>query len=142
MPIDFRYEWNSAHVIATIVAGVAVLVALGFYEVYMPLQYPMLPTRLFRNVRGFTMLLVLCFVSGMLYYSMNVLWPRESGLLFVPENKPIIAGVYANMVSFGTIIAALLVAIVCSRIGHERWQLVWFIVGPFCYVHIQDSIAD
>ena len=56
------------------------------------------PTEVFKNIRGFTMLLVVCFVGGMLYYSMNVLWPRQSTLLFVPADRPIIAGVYANMV--------------------------------------------
>ena len=71
-----QYDWSSAHVIATIVVGAVVLIVLGFYEVYVPLQYPMLPAKLFRNIRGFTVLLILCFVAGMLYYSMNVLWPR------------------------------------------------------------------
>ena len=61
-----RYEWTSAHVIAPIVVGAMLLVALGFYEAYAPLKYPMLPARFFRNVRGFTMLLVVCFVGGML----------------------------------------------------------------------------
>ena len=72
------------------------MVLLGFYETYANLKYPMLPPKLFKNVRGFTMILVVCFVGGMLYYSMNVLWPRQSGLLFVPADKPIIAGVYAS----------------------------------------------
>ena len=69
-----------------------------------------------------------CFVGGMLYYSMNILWPRQSWLLFVPANQPIIAGVYANMVSFGTILAGLVVIFGCQRIGHERWQQVAFMV--------------
>jgi MFS family permease len=73
------YAWNSAPVISTIVIGAALLVVLGFYEAYAPLKYPMLPTKFFKNIRGFTVLLVVCFVGGMLYYSMNVLWPRESG---------------------------------------------------------------
>ena len=114
--------------ISTLVIGAVLLVVLGFYEVYVDLEYPMLPTKFFRNIRGFTMLLVVCFVGGMLYYSMNVLWPRESGLLFVPQDKPIIAGVYANMVSFGTITAGLIVIFFCHRVGHERWQQVGFMV--------------
>ncbi len=75
-----QYAWKSAPVISTIVLGAALLVVLGFYEAYAPLQYPMLPTKFFKNIRGFTVLLVVCFVGGMLYYSMNVLWPRQSGM--------------------------------------------------------------
>ena len=93
-----QYNWASAPVIATIVIGILLLLALGLYEAYADLEYPMLPPKFFKNIRGFTMLLVVCFVGGMLYYSMNVLWPRQSTLLFVPADRPIIAGVYANMV--------------------------------------------
>ena len=124
-----QYEWSSAPVVSTLVIGAILLVILGFYEVYAPLPYPMLPPKFFKNVRGFTVLLVVCFVGGMLYYSMNVLWPRESGLLFVPTDKPIIAGVYANMVSFGTICAGLIVIFFSSKVGHERWQQVGFMVS-------------
>ena len=130
-----QYDWNSAPVISTLVIGAALLVALGFYEVYVDLPYPMLPPKFFRNVRGFTVLLVVCFVGGMLYYSMNVLWPRESGLLFVPIDKPIIAGVYANMISFGTITAGLIVIFFSYKVGHERWQQMGFMVCTFRMLH-------
>jgi hypothetical protein len=58
------YAWSSAPVISTIVLGAVLLVALGFYEVYAPLPYPMLPVKFFKNIRGFTVLLVVCFVGG------------------------------------------------------------------------------
>jgi hypothetical protein len=122
------YAWSSAPVLSTLLLGVALLVALGFWEAYGGLEYPMLPSKLFRNIRGFTMVLVVCFVGGMLYYSMNVLWPQESGLLFVPANQPITTGVYANLVSFGTILAGFVVVGFCQQVGYERWQQVGFMV--------------
>ena len=128
-----QYAWSSAPVVSTLVIGALLLVALGFYEAYAPLKYPMLPPKFFKNVRGFTVLLVVCFVGGMLYYSMNVLWPRQSGLLFVPAGDPIMAGVYANMVSFGTICAGLITIFFSSKVGHERWQQVGFMVGLLLY---------
>ena len=135
-----QYAWSSAPVISTLVIGAALLVALGLYEVYADLKYPMLPTRFFRNIRGFTVLLVVCFVGGMLYYSMNVLWPRESGLLYVPRDKPIIAGVYANMVSFGTLTAGLITIFFCYKIGHERWQQVGFMVSVIFFLSLSASL--
>ena len=80
----------------------------------------------------------------MLYYSMNVLWPRQSGLLFVPSDQPIIAGVYANMVSFGTIMAGLIVIFFCHKVGHERWQQVGFmaiqtaLIGSLSTIDVND----
>lgn len=79
------YAWSSAEVIATLVVGTAVLVALGFYEVYAPLKYPMLPAKLFRNIRGFTMLLVLCFVSRFRQRSTLIEVPV---LTFPPHRSP------------------------------------------------------
>lgn len=38
----------------------------------------------------------------MLYYSMQVIWPRESALLFVPADKPVIRGIYANLTTLAT----------------------------------------
>lgn len=92
------------------------------------------------------MVLVICFVGGMLYYSMNVLWPRQSALLFVPADDPIVAGVYANMVSFGSILAGLVTIFVCSKLGAERWQQVGFMVmqtaliGSLASVGVDDKV--
>jgi len=47
-------------------------------------------------------LVVVGFCCGMLYYSMQVLWPRQSGLLFASAEQPILRGVYANLTIWGT----------------------------------------
>jgi len=62
-----QYPWNNPHVIGPMVAGVCCLVALGFWEVYADLKYPLMPPRLFKRWRRFSMVLVVCFVGGMLY---------------------------------------------------------------------------
>lgn len=46
----------------------------------------------------------------------------------MPANKPIIRGVYANLVSFGTIIAGWYCVGVMPWIKHERWQLIGMMV--------------
>lgn len=123
-----QHPWASAWVIAPIIVSAVCFVALGFWEVYMPLTYPILPPHLFVEWRRFTSFLVVCFVAGMLYYSMNVIWPRQSGLLWVPQDQPIIRGVYANMISFGTVIAGWYCVALMPWIKHEKWQLVGCIV--------------
>lgn len=140
-----QHPWDSAWVVAPIVVGFGCFIALGFWEVYMPLKYPMLPPHLFKEWRRFTSFLVVCFVAGMLYYSMNVIWPRQSGLLWVPEDKPIIRGVYANMISFGTMIAGWYCVGLMPWLKHEKWQLVGCItiqtalIGSLASVGLQDK---
>lgn len=43
-------------------------------------------------------------------------------------------GVYANMVSYGTIMGAVWAAVLCPRLGSEKWQLV-------VYMTIQTSLV-
>ncbi|KAJ9151105.1 MFS general substrate transporter [Coniochaeta hoffmannii] len=139
------HPWKSSWVIAPLVVGFVCFIALGFWEAYMPLEYPILPPHLFVQWRKFTSFLVVCFVAGMLYYSMNVIWPRQSGLLWVPADKPIIRGVYANLISFGTIIAGWYCVGVMPWIKHERWQLIVFmilqtaLIGSLASVGINDK---
>ncbi|KAL3444206.1 fungal trichothecene efflux pump [Aspergillus insuetus] len=123
-----NFPWKSVGVIVPIVLSVVLFVALGFWEVYAKLEYPILPPRLFRKWRDFTSLIAMTFVGGMLYYSMNILWPRQSALLYVPPSDSTLQGVYANMFSFGTILAGIFVLTIVPRLGHERWQLIGFLV--------------
>ncbi|OAG07378.1 MFS general substrate transporter [Paraphaeosphaeria sporulosa] len=122
-----QYPWNSAHVIAPMVVGVLCLVGLGFYEAYADLPLPIMPPKIFKKWREVMMLYVVCFVGGMLYYSLNVTWPRQSQLLYTGPNK-IIQGLYAELIPLGSIASGLLVAFVIPRIGHERWTLVTIMI--------------
>ena len=76
---------------------------------------------------------------------MNVIWPRQSGLLWVPADKPIIRGVYANMISFGTIVAGWYCVALMPTIKNEKWQLVGCmclqtaLIGSLASVGIQDK---
>ncbi|ORY11291.1 hypothetical protein BCR34DRAFT_587956 [Clohesyomyces aquaticus] len=77
----------------------------------------------------------------MLYHSMNVLWPRRSSLLFLNCGDTIIRGVYTNMVSFGTIIAGWYCVSPMPWIGHERWQLGFFITAQTAPIESMASIG-
>lgn len=91
------------------------------------------------------MILIVCFVCGMLYYSFPVLWPRESAILFISTDDLILRGVYANLSAWGTWISGSSVAFICSRLNHERWQIVLCIViqtaliGSLASVGIHDK---
>jgi hypothetical protein len=50
----------------------------------------------------YNVLVLVGFCCGMLYYSMQVIWPRQSSLLFVPADDLIIRGIYANITPLAT----------------------------------------
>jgi len=136
------YPWMSTGTIVPIVLGGCCFIAVGFWCAYMDLPYPLFPPKLFRRVREFDMVIVVCFVGGMLYYSMNVLWPRQSQAFFIPANDIIMKGVYAIIFSCGTWIAGLLTVFVCSRLHHEKWQLVGFTVVQTALIASMASVGS
>lgn len=69
-------------------------------RVSLPLYHEVLP--IFMAVSRYNVLVVVGFCCGMLYYSTQVLWPRQSALLFVPADDPIMRGVYANLTFWAT----------------------------------------
>ena len=45
------HPWKSAATLAPIILGAATLIALGCYETYANIEYPILPPRLFKRLR-------------------------------------------------------------------------------------------
>ncbi|KPM36923.1 hypothetical protein AK830_g9646 [Neonectria ditissima] len=118
------YPWKSAATLAPVVIGLLLLVSLGFYEAYGDIEEPLLPARLFKEVRHFTMPMIVMSVVGMQYYSNATLWPRMSQLLYATDE--ISKGLYAEVVPLGTILGGLAV-LGSKRLGHQRWQIAFYI---------------
>ncbi|KAL1895420.1 hypothetical protein Sste5346_005226 [Sporothrix stenoceras] len=137
------YPWKSAGCIAPIVVGFCCFIACGFWCAYANLKYPLFPPKLFKQVREFDMVIVVCFVGGMLYYSMNVLWPRQSQAFFIEANTPVVMkGVWAIIFSCGTWTAGLITVFICSRLHHEKWQLVAFTVVQTALIGSMASVGS
>lgn len=75
------YAWDSAHVIATLIVGVVLLIALGFWCAYAKLENPFLPTHLLGDVR---FMAVVCIetTGAMSYYAFAVIWPAAVAVLY------------------------------------------------------------
>ncbi|ROT42671.1 MFS general substrate transporter [Sodiomyces alkalinus F11] len=135
------YPWTHPGTLAPIIIGGCCFIAVGFWCAYADLKYPLFPPKLFRRVREFDMVIVVCFVGGMLYYSMNVLWPRQAQAFFIPEDEIIMRGVYAIIFSCGTWSAGLIVVFICSRLHNEKWQLVAFTVVQTALIGSMASVG-
>ncbi|KAK7402700.1 hypothetical protein QQX98_011564 [Neonectria punicea] len=134
------YPWKSAATLAPIVLGLLLLVGLGFYEAYGNIEEPLLPARLFKEVRHFTMPMIVMSVVGMQYYSNATLWPRMSQLLYATDE--ISKGLYAEVVPLGTILGGLAV-LGSKRLGHQRWQIVFYIaLQTACVGALSTSTID
>lgn len=113
------YPWHSAGVIAPIIIGALSLIAFGVWEVYGNLSEPIVPYKLFLNVRGFTMVLVAEFVGGMLLYSLASLWPVQVAVIY--QSSSSLASWESCTVLLATFVGVIVLGNLLGRIGYARW---------------------
>jgi hypothetical protein len=129
----------SAGTIAPIVIGFCLLVTLGFYEAYANLTYPMFPPTIFKNIRGFTVILAGVVVLGMLFYSSAVLWPQQVRILYT--TNPISLGWYASIMGISGTVFAPICGILFRKIGHARIVLTSIVCGLAIFSALQALVS-
>ncbi|KAF2454145.1 fungal trichothecene efflux pump [Lineolata rhizophorae] len=115
------HPWKSASVIAPIVIGVLTIVACFVYDFTLA-KDPFFPFSLMRRLRDFTMLLVIVFVAGMIFYSMAGLLPQATMYLF--DNDPVQIGIISLPNGFGQFFFGAVMTQFFGKIGHLRLQII------------------
>lgn len=82
------YAWSSGHVLGALLGGVAGLVLFCFWEGYTTIDYPLIPMRLFRNIK-YDATVACASVGAMVYYSMTVIWPSMIADLYTTDDQEI-----------------------------------------------------
>lgn len=116
------YPWASAHVLAPLILGITIFSSTFLWDFYGPVARPIFPRRLFARFREFTSLLVVIFVTGLVFISINTLIPEEISFMFTSDS--IKAGVYNIPAGLcgalgGTVLGGLL-----FKIKHVHWQIM------------------
>lgn len=115
------HPWNSAGALAPIFVGLAV-VFLGFiYDFYIA-GSPLFPSKLFKMWRGFVVLLVGLFISGMNFHAMSALLPQGSLFMFTTNNIEV--GLLSLPMNLITTVVGVIVPITAHKLGHIKWLYV------------------
>lgn len=112
------HPWKSASTITPIVVGALGLIVFGFYEALMPLQAAFIPKPLLLDFRGFGAVILAISVSGMLLYSLQVLWPVMVQTEYTTNLTKI--GWIGCTFAGGTTTGAMLLGSFIAKIGHGR----------------------
>lgn len=80
------YPWKSGHTLGALFAGFLTLVLFCLWEAYTTLEYPLMPMRLFKNVK-YDAIVACASVGAVVYYSMTVIWLTMIGALFTTDTK-------------------------------------------------------
>ncbi|KAK4936010.1 hypothetical protein LTR10_023057 [Elasticomyces elasticus] len=120
------YPWKSAHVISTIIVGFVLCVLFVLWECYAGLRRPLLPMHLFKS-RDYCVLVTITTVGGMLYYSLNVLFSTEVGVLFTTDI--VYAGLLSCAIGGGVALGQTIGGIILTPGGNQRWKLFASTIG-------------
>ena len=131
------HPWKSASTLAPIIVGFAVLVACFAYDFTVPSQ-PFFPLALFRQVREYTVLLVIVFVAGMVFYCMAGLLPQ--GSLYMFTNDPIEIGIIALPNGCAQFFFGGFMCLIMGKIGHLKAQVITGLVLQTLFTALYSTI--
>ncbi|KAI7207561.1 MFS multidrug transporter-like protein, partial [Hortaea werneckii] len=118
----YQYSWGSAHVLAPLILGAAMLIAFCFWETY-GATHPMFPKRLRQDPRILGLTLVITFISGANFFSILMFWPTQAFNVY--GHSPVGVGIRGLPVGFSILVGACLVLYLLSVFrGHNRELLI------------------
>ena len=119
------HAWKSASVIVPIVVGFLVFCLCFAYD-WTLAKKPFFPYHLFARVREFTVILVVLFVSGMVFFANAALLPQAS--LYIFNSNPIKLGLIQLPNGFGQFVGGAVIPSFIHKFKHLRIQIVLALV--------------
>ena len=104
-----------------LILGAFLFIATFFYDFSGHAKRPLFPKRLLGNIREYTILLVLIFVTGFVYFSLTDLIPEQIGYMFTSESLR--AGLYNIPGGFGGAGGGVFLGALIARFKKVHWQL-------------------
>ncbi|RAQ98609.1 transmembrane efflux protein [Stemphylium lycopersici] len=83
---------------------------------------PLFPSKLFKMWRGFVVLLIRLFISGMNYHAMAALLPQGSLFMFTTDNIEV--GLLSLLMNLITTVVGVIIPITAHKLGHIKWLYV------------------
>lgn len=93
------HPWKSAAVLVPLLLGILIFAGTFVYDFSGRAKRPLFPFRLFRKMREYTFLLIIIFVTGIVYFTLTDLIPQQIGYMFTNESTR--AGLYNIPGGFG-----------------------------------------
>ncbi|KAM5358162.1 hypothetical protein ACJZ2D_015525 [Fusarium nematophilum] len=112
-----QFPWKSAAVIVPMILGSLAIIGLEVFGT----KNPIFPPRIFKNIRGFTNLLITVIILSMPMYAMVTIWPAAIGTIFTSD--PTRIGVYGLPWGVGSTFGSIAVGISLRYIRKINWFL-------------------
>ncbi|OAL43685.1 putative major facilitator superfamily transporter [Pyrenochaeta sp. DS3sAY3a] len=133
-----NHPWRGVSVLVPLILGAFLLLMCFVYDFTLAKQ-PFFPPKLFLQVREFTLLLVIVFVAGMVYYSMAGLLPQ--GSLYMFTNDPIEIGIIALPNGFSQLLFGGILTLFMGKIGHLKLQLIVLLTVQTVFIAVMAAVV-
>ncbi|KAL1970330.1 hypothetical protein VTN77DRAFT_5490 [Rasamsonia byssochlamydoides] len=118
----YQYSWSTAHVLAPLIIGFALIVAFALWEVY-GAKYPIFPSRIKQEPRILGLTLLITFISGANFFSILMFWPTQAFNVYGQD--PVGVGLRSLPVGFGILTGAFVTLWLLSLLkGHNKALMV------------------
>ncbi len=115
------HPWSGASVLAPLILGAVVFFAAFAYDFTLA-SNPVFPLFLFQKWKDYSILLVVIFVSGAVYFAMVALLPQATLYMFTSD--PIEIGIIQLPNGLGQVFFGGLASLVIGKIKHLKAQLI------------------
>ncbi|KAI0883703.1 fungal trichothecene efflux pump [Annulohypoxylon maeteangense] len=115
--------WDSATILGLLISGFVCLVAFILYEIFGGAERPIIPMHFFKDLTGFTPIVVISAVTGCLNVALQITWPSQVTRVFGNSDWETTAWL-TTTVAFGAWAGIVFVGSLFHIIKHIRWQLI------------------
>ncbi|OQU97446.1 hypothetical protein CLAIMM_03376 [Cladophialophora immunda] len=117
--------WTSARILSLLIVGGVTLVVFVFYEIYSGVANPLIPMYFFKDLRGFTCLVVICGISGISYVAPSIIWPTQVAEIYGLNTTGWQENAWlSTTIAFGIIGGIYLWGPMIAVVKHVKWQTV------------------
>ncbi|KAJ3545774.1 hypothetical protein NM208_g2355 [Fusarium decemcellulare] len=136
-----QFAWKSVAVTLPMILGLLSLIGLGFLEVLVckSTKNPIFPPHIFKNVRGFTNLLITVMILPMPLYAMASIWPAEIGAIFTSDSIKI--GIYGLPWGIGSSFGSLITGLLLHYVLRVNWFFTALVALQTIFISLLATIT-
>ncbi|KAL2833829.1 fungal trichothecene efflux pump [Aspergillus cavernicola] len=115
------YQWTSVKVLAPMCVGAGLFMGAFFWDFSGRAKRPLFPHWLFSRFRDYTLLLLIIFITGVVYFTLTALMPQQISYTLTADST--MAGVYNIPGGCGGAAGGVLLGGLISKIKYVHYQL-------------------
>lgn len=119
------FPWSSGRVLGLLIPGAVIFIAFVLYEIYGNPKNPIIPMHFFKDVRGYTCVVIISAITGCLQTCAFILWPSQVNYIFGSTSSGWEQTAYmSSVVNLGAWAGIIIVGPLFHIIKHLRLQLL------------------